>query len=317
MTIGVILHISNPSFDDVAAVARAAERAGADWLGLPDAFWWRDTWLLAARAAAETERIEIGPTVTNPYLRHPFHTLSALASLQELAGQRVFLGVGAGGTELSAAAGVDRSHAATRIRDLVGLLRSVTAGNPLDEAGQRHLDVPLQPLPVLVAGRGDGVLRSAGAVADRVLLWALPTSDLERSVGLVRAGAARRGDGGAPEVIWAPLVDHDGSGRARRSIAYAVLNSRPALHEQWGLSPELLARVRQVAVSQGNDAAGDLLPDTLADEFVFSTGDTDRAADWARRMGATGIAVRATSPELVAPAVEWARRTLSATAVVR
>ena len=51
MSVGVISHLHNPTLDDAAELAWAAEAAGADWLGLPDAFWWRDTWLLAATAA--------------------------------------------------------------------------------------------------------------------------------------------------------------------------------------------------------------------------------------------------------------------------
>src|ERR1700736_3560705 len=99
MAVGVISHLPNVSFAQVRALALAAEAAGADWLGLPDAFWWRDTWLLLAEAARVTERIEIGPVVTNSYLRHPFHTLAAVASLQDLAGGRVSLGIRAGGVE--------------------------------------------------------------------------------------------------------------------------------------------------------------------------------------------------------------------------
>ena len=99
MSVGLITHIDNPSLADVTALARAAESAGADWLGLPDAFWWRDTWILAAEAARVTQRLAVGPVVTNPYTRHPFVTLAAIATLQDLAGPRVILGVGAGGVD--------------------------------------------------------------------------------------------------------------------------------------------------------------------------------------------------------------------------
>jgi 5,10-methylenetetrahydromethanopterin reductase len=53
--------------------------------------------MLLSEAARATTAIRLGPTMTNPYLRHPFHTVAALATLQELAGDRIFLGVAAGG----------------------------------------------------------------------------------------------------------------------------------------------------------------------------------------------------------------------------
>ena len=52
---------------------------------MADAFWWRDCWVLLAEAARATTGLTIGPTTTNPYLRHPFQTLSAIATLQDLA----------------------------------------------------------------------------------------------------------------------------------------------------------------------------------------------------------------------------------------
>ena len=54
MSVGVISQVHNPTLADVAALAIAAEDASADWLGIPDAFWWRDTWLLCAEAARST-----------------------------------------------------------------------------------------------------------------------------------------------------------------------------------------------------------------------------------------------------------------------
>src|SRR5947207_2969974 len=201
MSVGVISHLPNPRFEDVASLAQAAESAGADWLGLPDAFWWRDTWLLLAEAARATRRIAVGPVVTNPYLRHAFHTAAALASLQDMVGDRVFVGIGGGGSEVSGAAGVSRKDAPARVGELVQLLRRLEAGEPLDPVSGRTLEIRLRPMQILVAGRGDGILRVAGETADKVLLWAIPRSDLNRSAAVVAAGAlasARR-----PELVWA------------------------------------------------------------------------------------------------------------------
>src|SRR6266536_1488242 len=138
MPVGVITHLHNVNFSELRALAQAAESAGADWLGIPDAFWWRNSWMLLAEAARVTERIELGPLVTNPYLRHPFHTVAAVASLQDLAGPRVFVGLGAGGSEVSGAAGVSRKDAPKHVGALATLLRNVaTKGQSLDPVSGR------------------------------------------------------------------------------------------------------------------------------------------------------------------------------------
>jgi 5,10-methylenetetrahydromethanopterin reductase len=312
--VGVLLHIDNPTVADVEDVARAAEAAGADFLGLPDAFWWRDTWVLGAAAAAVTTRLDVGPFVTNPYTRHPFQTAARLATLQELAGGRVRIALGAGGSELTAAAGVDRNDAATRIRSLARLIRSVAAGEPLDAASGRRLDAPLRPVPIVVAGRADAVLRAGGAVGDSVLLWAIPHPDLTRSAELVAAGAAggRTAPGSAPELIWAPVADYDGFDAARGTIAYSVLNSHAGLHERWGLSAGDVDRLRTVLVTEGNLAASALVPEHAVPDLVLSAADVDGAAALAAGIGAQSVAVRATSAAAVAGAVAWARRVLTA-----
>ncbi len=312
MSVGVISHLPNPTFAEVAAFAREAEASGAEWLGLPDAFWWRDTWLLLAEAARATHSIALGPLVTNPYLRHPFQTAAALASLQDLAGERVFVGVGAGGSEVTGAAGVSRRDAPARVRELVHLLRRLQRGEPLDPASGRNLEIPLRPLHVLIAGRGDGILRVGGEAADEVLLWAIPRSDLARSAAVVAAGAlvtARR-----PELIWAPLVDHGGPSRDRlRTIAaYSVLNSQAGLHARWGLSPDTLRHMRDQLVGGGAAAAQSLVPQVALDDLIFADASPELIGMHAADLGATSLAVPAFSIDEVGARVAWARQVLAA-----
>jgi len=311
LAVGVISHLHNVSFAQVRELARAAEKAGADWLGLPDAFWWRDTWLLLAEAARVTERIEIGPLVTNPYLRHPFHTVAAVASLQDLAGERVFVGIGAGGSEVSGAAGVSRRDAPKRVEALATLLHRVVRGQPLDPSSGRALEVPLYSAPVLIAGRANGMLTAAGRWADRALLWAVPTSDLARSAAVI-AESAQAAARPQPEVVWAPLVDHGGQSRQRVQTiaAYSVLNSGKDLQARWGLDRSMIDRLREILVGGGAAAAQNLVPAAALDDLIIRDPSPERLKAMARQLGASSIALPAFTTDEVRERVKWAREVL-------
>ena len=178
------------------------------------------------------------------------------------------------------------------------------------------LEVPLHPAPILIAGRADGMLRAAGQTADRALLWAVPTSDLERSAGLVEHGAATGRDPGAraprPTVVWAPLVDHGGHSRERvRNIAaYSVLNSRPALQASWGLDQDAVARLRRQLVGGGASAAVEMVPEAALTDLIISDPDPPNVARTAKRIGATSIALPAFSIAELPERVAWARAVL-------
>ena len=311
MSVGVIAHLHNPTPADAVEMAVAAEAAGADWVGVADAFWWRDVWMLLADVAKATSTIEIGPTVTNAYLRHPFHTISALATLQGHAPGRVFLGLGAGGSEVTAAAGIPRSDAAERVDDMIELLSSVAAGEPLDPESGRTLEVDLAPVPILVAARGSRLLRTAGTMADRVLLLSVPDSDLERSAGLVHEGAEE--SGASPDLLWAPLVEHDPSLRTKlRNIAvYAAINSTPVVRESWGLADRDVDEIRAALVQGGTQAALELVPEAALADLVLEDRDPAAAAAKGRSIGASSIVVPGHDAATVGDHVAWARDVVS------
>src|SRR5438874_4383426 len=55
-----------------------------------------DVWMTLARAAERTSRIELGPGVLVPNLRHVLTNAAAVATLVALAPRRVVVGVGSG-----------------------------------------------------------------------------------------------------------------------------------------------------------------------------------------------------------------------------
>ena len=306
--VGVVGHMANPTSRDVASLASAAEIGGATWAGFADAFWWRDVWIQLLAAAEVTSSLEVGPAMTNAYLRHPFHTVSVLATLQEHAPGRTFLGVSAGGSEVSAVAGMPRRDAPDRTRELIELVRAVADGRPLEESSGRTLEVPLQRPPVLIAARGDKMMSLAGRLADRVLLFGIPTGDLGRSVGIIQSGATGRAS--APELIWAPLVAHDETliPSLLNVAVYASLNSRREYRIGWGLDDDLAARIKNELVRAGPAAAARSVPAVVLDDLVLTERNPSRIAEIASGLGVVSLAVPGFSPESLPAHLEWAHQ---------
>src|SRR5207253_7386221 len=82
--------------DRLVGLARQAERLGYEYLGLADERFFREVYASLTLCALRTERLQLGPCVTDPYSRHPALTAMAIATLDEISGQRAVLGIGAG-----------------------------------------------------------------------------------------------------------------------------------------------------------------------------------------------------------------------------
>ncbi len=310
MRTGVWLFPDAPSATLLEA-GTAAEAGGLDEFWLGDEGPARDPFAVLAALAMRTERIVLGVGVTNPYLRHRFHTYSAIATLQELVGPRVVLGLGAGGSEVSGAAHVPRDDAGRRIVELVEGVRAVAGGAPLDPASGRRLDVPLAAPRVVVAGRGNGVLRASGRVADDALLWAIPQSDLARSVSVITDAAAAAGRP-APRLVWAPLVTHTDADleRARSIAAYGILNASAALRATWSVDDDLVDEVRRRLVAGGAAAASELVPDQVLRDVAVEPATAAMRARVAE-LGVGAMAIPAHTIDEVGERVAFARSLLA------
>lgn len=198
MRLGAIIPNEGPVVADagLAAMARAAESAGADSLWVSDHLLMvdvessdypfaedgRPTWSLAtdyyealtccAFLAAATEHCRIGTAVLIGPQRHLLELAKMTATIDRLTGGRLSVGIGAGwnGAEMRAL-GFDPATRGARLDELMSALRSCWGGRPRPYAG-RHVTVPpdvlLFPTPVqqggpplLVGGTSDAALRRA------------------------------------------------------------------------------------------------------------------------------------------------------------
>lgn len=85
---------------DITATVKVADETGLDLIAIQDHPYqsrYLDTWTLITYLAAQTTRIRFFPDVANLPLRPPAVLAKAAASLDQLSGGRVELGIGAGG----------------------------------------------------------------------------------------------------------------------------------------------------------------------------------------------------------------------------
>jgi 5,10-methylenetetrahydromethanopterin reductase len=174
----------------VAELARQVEAWGFDGLLVADSQNLNaDVWVELALAGDATERISLGPGVTNPVTRHPAVTASAAVTLQVETAGRAVLGLGRGDSALTQL-GRPPVSVAELERGLVAIqayLRGEDA--TLDGVASRVrwvADAAQPKLPVVVAATGPHVIQLAarhaegvdftvGAESERVR-WAIETA---------------------------------------------------------------------------------------------------------------------------------------------
>jgi len=143
-----------------------------------------ESWTLLAGLASVVEGLAIGPLVLNVANRHPGLVATQAATLQEMSGGRVLLGMGAGGgprTSYAAeqrALGRDVPSDPLRRRQLaeaITVVRQVWTGAPEGFDGQHYrleaasgFPRPEPPPPILVGAFGPKMAALAGQIADGI-----------------------------------------------------------------------------------------------------------------------------------------------------
>jgi len=294
-SIGVICHVNKPTVEECVELAQAAEKGGAGFCLFPDALGWRDVWITCAAVAAGTHRINIGPGVTNPLTRHPYITLAALASLDEMSGGRTLLGLGAGGSELSIYADIDRRGVPKRTRELVSLLRQAASGNP-----PLPMAAPVPDVPVIGAARSPGMIAAVGDVCDAGLVWGQTHQIMKETADEIESRGA--------QIAWAPLRRSDGED-VYETLVYAVLNSPSPVRHELGVDEELEQSIRAALAAGGMEHAARLIPRSAGDVFL-TDDDISQAANNARALNATSIVVPVFRLEGLRDRLKWAKQVM-------
>lgn len=180
--------------DRIVNITRQAEMAGFSYGWIFDShILWKDPYPLLTLMAANTRKMRLGTCVTNPVVRDPSVTASLLATLNQISGGRMDMGIGRGDSSRRVMG--KKPTTLANLEESVRMIRDLCAGNEVDYEGQTiHMDwadagVP----PVWVAGYGPKALRCAGRIGDGVILQFADPYLIKWCLDFVREGAEEAG----------------------------------------------------------------------------------------------------------------------------
>jgi 5,10-methylenetetrahydromethanopterin reductase len=243
--------------------AQYAERRGFEAVWQAESRLVRDAIVPMAAFAAVTERIKIGSGVVNNWTRNVSLLAATYLTLDDLAPDRIILGIGAWWDPLARNVGINRTkplkamkETITVCRDLLAMKRVTFHGEFVNVDGI-ELDVvhgrrEPRNVPIYLGATGMQMLEMAGEIADGVLLnYCVPPEYNDPALERISAGAARVGR--ALEQIDRPQlvvcsVDHD---RRRaldgaRGLLTQYLAQQPHIQQASGVSPDVVKQIQSI-----------------------------------------------------------------------
>jgi len=236
----------------------------------------RDVYVTLAAIATRTERIAVGPGITNPYVRHPGATATAIATLDELSGGRAFVGLGAGGGLTLGPLGIDRHKPLTAVAQTVEALRALFAGQRVTQDGETfsltdaHLDYGRSDIEIILAGRGPKMIQLGGGKADGFYLSYIHKDLLADHMQSLRQEAAGR----SFHITYSTMVaTTDAEYEAvRAQLTFRLVDSPAQVKSRIGMSDDDTARIRAALADGGpNLAAEHVKPEWVPSFAIVGT----------------------------------------------
>jgi alkanesulfonate monooxygenase SsuD/methylene tetrahydromethanopterin reductase-like flavin-dependent oxidoreductase (luciferase family) len=187
-------------------MVRAIEDLGYDsiWVGEHLLYRWEDreprgpweAWTLMAAIAVSTSRVEFGPLVACTNFHNPALLAKQAATIDEIAGARFVLGLGAGWNETEFRAfGFPFDHRIDRFEEAFTIIRTLLQDGAIDFDGRfyqaRHCELlPRGPrpagLPLMIGSKGPRMLRIALPHADLWNVWWSDTGNAPDGIAPLR-----------------------------------------------------------------------------------------------------------------------------------
>jgi probable F420-dependent oxidoreductase len=223
MDFGVVLQ-TNPPARRVVELAKRAEANGFTHVWVFDSpVLWQEPFVILSRILAETERVIVGPMVTNPGSRDWTVLASTFATLNDAYGPRTICGIGRGDSALRVIGRKPRTLA--EMVEAMRVVKGLVAGETVDYHGT-DLRFPWVEdgweLPMWGAGYGPRALDCIGRHADGFVLQLADPQILEwtRAAVMEAAAAQGRAPGSVATCVVAPAYVGDDIAHQREQLRW-------------------------------------------------------------------------------------------------
>ena len=170
MDFGVTLQTDPPAWS-VVELTQRAERLGFTHAWTFDShILWQEPYVIYSQMLSATERIMVGPLVTNPASRDPSVTASLFATLNDMFGTRTICGIGRGDSAMRVLG--KKPTTLAQVEEAMHVIKELTEGREIDSAGVK-VCIPWVregKLDVWMAGYGPKALNLVGRKADGFIL---------------------------------------------------------------------------------------------------------------------------------------------------
>jgi 5,10-methylenetetrahydromethanopterin reductase len=308
-----VLQLSMEPVRETVAMAKACEDAGFDCFWIAEAYpWWRKHGFEArsstatlAVIAAETKRIQLGWGIISPYTRHPVQIAMEARVMQDLAGDRFLLGLGASKIfmkEIGEGEG-EKVGPATVMRESIEIIKGVLKGDAFEYQG-KVFAASVPPLksdahsprgipPIYVAGTGPVLQKSSGVIGDGLLTASITTPAFVRySKKNMLDGAAKAGKDPSNLILGCVIVgsigrdSKQGKEGAREQAAMYLANkvqnikgSADVLLESAGLTFDELRPIADAMEKGGRKAAAQAVSDNILHKVCAIAGTPEECVE--------------------------------------
>ena len=172
---------------------------GAFWKGESNS---TDPLVLISAAAGRTKTIKLGTAIYHIYGRSPVTLGIQSATLQDLSGGRLLLGLGVANKSIAGWHGGVFDRPLKRAREYVEIVRKVAAGERVEYEGEiyqtgKRFQLSWKPshpnVPIYLAGLGPQMTKLVGKIADGVVINMATPAKIREIAARVREGAREAG----------------------------------------------------------------------------------------------------------------------------